>query len=138
MFSYWNEVWEKPDQMKDISYKLTNNDLDTSTDDLRTDILRTDDLMTSETNYSSLLSDRLSSDFNKSEITKEKCQNNWKHIKNCNICKEKLKFEQENIRLKQQISDLKFNTNDNMKEYFYMIIALIVIVFILYIIGKKI
>jgi hypothetical protein len=130
MFSSWNEVWEKPDPMKNISQNLSkkfNESSDTS------DFLKTDDLITSESKYSSLLSD-CSTD--KDEI-KEKCQNNWKHIKNCLICKEKLKTEQENIRLKQQISDLHFNSNDNIKEYFYMIVALIVIIFILYIIAKK-
>lgn len=134
MFSSWNEVWEKPDQMKSISQKLANNSNNNSEEI---------DLLTSESRFSNLLSESS----NYSLVETESCKNNWKHVKNCESCKQKIKemlgsqikVEYENIKLKQQINDLQNNKfdNDNIKEYFYMLVAIIVIIFILYIISKS-
>lgn len=133
MFSSWIEAWERPDHMKKISQKISRDASFSDIDIGSSEKLRTDDLITTESHYSSLLSD-LSSN----ESITEKCQNNWKHVKNCSKCKERLQYEKENIKLKQQINNMKFDDNDKIKEYFYMIIAVIVIIFILYIISKKI
>jgi hypothetical protein len=140
MFSSWNEAWEQPDQMREISTRLVsapkkkkkrkdNNDSynsDNSSDhnDLDTEII---DPLTTQSLFTSL-SD-LSA--NKSEIPsfsllssekKPSCDDIIKHVRKCKKCNRKLTQIMER-KVKAEYHDIYMNnkTDDNKDKTYSLI-----------------